>query len=71
MDKENYANRVGFLYETGEGADAMVFAVNADLLTPEGKLITVSLIGREAFAHFAFSPHIPPLLQCVAGANPK
>jgi len=38
MDKESHANLVGFLYETGEGADATVFAAHADLLTSEGKL---------------------------------
>jgi hypothetical protein len=38
MDRENYANIVGFLYETGEGTAAMVFAVHADFLTPEGKI---------------------------------
>jgi hypothetical protein len=38
MDKENYANLAGFLYETGEGTDATVFAAHADSLTPEGKI---------------------------------
>jgi hypothetical protein len=32
------ATIVGFLYETGEGADAMVFAVHADIVTSEGKI---------------------------------
>ncbi|HEV2395806.1 MAG TPA: hypothetical protein VGS27_02540 [Candidatus Sulfotelmatobacter sp.] len=38
MDSENHATLVGFLYETGEGADATIFAVHADLLTAEGKI---------------------------------
>jgi hypothetical protein len=38
VDKDAYANLVGFLYETGEGAEATVFAVHADLITPEGKI---------------------------------
>jgi hypothetical protein len=38
MDSENNATLVGFLYETGEGADATIFAVHADLLTVEGKI---------------------------------
>lgn len=38
MDSENNATLVGFLYETGEGADATIFAFHADLLTKEGKI---------------------------------
>jgi hypothetical protein len=38
MDSENNATLVGFLYETGEGANATIFAVHADLLTAEGKI---------------------------------
>jgi len=38
MDSENNATLVGFLYETGEGADATIFAVHADLITAEGKI---------------------------------
>lgn len=29
---------LGFLYETGEGSDATVFAAHADFITPEGKI---------------------------------
>jgi hypothetical protein len=32
------ARLVGFLYETGDGADAMVFAVHADVITGEGRI---------------------------------
>jgi hypothetical protein len=32
------ATIVGFLYETGEGADAMVFAVHDDVITSQGKI---------------------------------
>jgi hypothetical protein len=32
------ARLVGFLYETGEGSEATVFAVHADLITAEGKI---------------------------------
>lgn len=38
MDEQNNATLVGFLYETGQGADAMVFAVHADFITPGGKI---------------------------------
>jgi hypothetical protein len=38
MDSENNARLVGFLYETGEGADAMIFVIHAELLTAEGKI---------------------------------
>jgi hypothetical protein len=38
MDNENYANLVGFLYETKEGANTTVFAVHADLLSAEGTI---------------------------------
>lgn len=38
MGEDGYACIVGFLYETGEGAGATIFAVHADLITKEGKV---------------------------------
>lgn len=38
VEPDDKASLLGFLYETGEGADATVFAVHADNITAQGKI---------------------------------
>lgn len=45
---------MGFLYEMGAGADAMVFAVSADIITSEGKIDYGLILYREFYSELFF-----------------